>query len=246
MVKITHDLISRCAQYLNAVREFQLDLRSYKITTIENLSSTNNQFSCIDLSDNSITKIPQLPKLTNLRTLLLINNRITVIDPSYAECCPHLENLILTNNKINDIEQLENIAKCTSLIRVSLVDNLITKLSCYRLYLIYLIPTLRVLDFQMVSNSERIQARELFGSDKGKEMIMRIKEKKFHQEEDNEFIRAVEEIRHNDKIKQAISNMIMKISDFEEFMQVENKIKTGEIYDEINQNEENSNNDENE
>ena len=98
----------------------------------------------------------------------------------------------------------------------------------------------------MVSNSERIQARELFGSDKGKEMIMRIKEKKFHQEEDNEFIRAVEEIRHNDKIKQAISNMIMKISDFEEFMQVENKIKSGEIYDEINQHEENSNNDDDE
>jgi U2 small nuclear ribonucleoprotein A' len=100
MVKITPDLISRSAQYLNPVKEFQLDLRSYKIAVIENLSSTNDQFGCIDLSDNSISKLEGLPKLNRLRTIMLINNRIMKVERDFALNCPNLENLILTNNRV--------------------------------------------------------------------------------------------------------------------------------------------------
>jgi U2 small nuclear ribonucleoprotein A' len=102
MVKITSDLISRSAQFLNPVNEFQLDLRGYTIQVIENLSATNDQFGCIDLSDNSISKIDQLPKLNRLRTLLLINNRVSQIEQDFSINCNYLENLILTNNKIRD------------------------------------------------------------------------------------------------------------------------------------------------
>jgi U2 small nuclear ribonucleoprotein A' len=101
MVKITADLISRSSQFLNPVKEFQLDLRGYKIPAIENLSASNDQFGCIDLSDNSIVRIEQLPRLKRLRTLMLINNRISKVDPDYAMDCPYLENLILTNNKVS-------------------------------------------------------------------------------------------------------------------------------------------------
>ncbi len=101
MVKITPDLISRSAQYLNPVKEFQLDLRGYKIAAIENLSATNDQFGCIDLSDNSISKIEDLPKLNRLRTLLLINNRIMKVDKDFGLNCPNLENLVLTNNRVS-------------------------------------------------------------------------------------------------------------------------------------------------
>lgn len=102
MVKITNDLISRCSQYLNAIQEFQLDLRGYKIAVIENLSATNDQFGSIDLSDNSISKLEVLPKLTRLRSLLLINNRINSIEKDFSINCSHLENLILTNNKVSN------------------------------------------------------------------------------------------------------------------------------------------------
>jgi U2 small nuclear ribonucleoprotein A' len=101
MVKITADLISRSAQYLNPVKEFQLDLRGYKISAIENLSATNDQFGCIDLSDNSITFLEVLPKLHRLRNLLLINNRIIKVDKEFALTCPNLENLMLTANKVS-------------------------------------------------------------------------------------------------------------------------------------------------
>lgn len=101
MVKITPDLISRSAQFLNPVKEFQLDLRGYKIAAIENLSATNDQFGCIDLSDNSITKIEELPKLNRLRTLILINNRIMKIEKDFALNCANIENMILTNNRVS-------------------------------------------------------------------------------------------------------------------------------------------------
>ena len=100
MVKINTDLISKSAQFLNPVKEFQLDLRGYKIPAIENLSATNDQFGCIDLSDNSITKLESLPRLNRLRTLLIINNRILKVEDNFGTACPYLENLTLTNNKV--------------------------------------------------------------------------------------------------------------------------------------------------
>ncbi len=108
MVKITSDLINRSAQYLNPIKEFQLDLRGYKIAAIENLSASNDQFGCIDLSDNSITLLEALPKLNRLRTLMIINNRIIRVEKDFAESCPNLENLILTGNKVIIIKLIKD------------------------------------------------------------------------------------------------------------------------------------------
>lgn len=232
MVKITSDLISRCAQYLNAVKEFQLDLRGYKISIIENLSATNDQFGCIDLSDNSISKLESLPKLMRLHSLMIINNRVTSIEKDFAINCPNLENLILTNNKISNIEEIDNLCSCKSLVRLSLVDNMITKLKYYRLYVIYNLPNLRVLDFQQVKSKERQTAKELFTSEKGKKLIERLKNKKY-EEEDKDFVKAVEEIKRDNKINEAISNMIQTISNYDELVKAEEKIKSGEMYKEF-------------
>ena len=135
MVKISADLISRSSQYLNPVKEFQIDLRGYKITIIENLVATNDQFGCIDLSDNSITKIDQLSKLNRLRSIFLINNRVSKVEANFSIDCPYLENLILTNNKVNKIlkkkisslNEIDNLATCKTLLRLALLDNLVTK-----------------------------------------------------------------------------------------------------------------------
>jgi len=39
-MKITADLVSRAGQFLNALKERELDLRGYKIPAIENLGTT--------------------------------------------------------------------------------------------------------------------------------------------------------------------------------------------------------------
>lgn len=221
MVKITADLISRSSQFLNPVKEFQLDLRGYKITAIENLSATNDQFGCIDISDNSIVKVESLPKLNRLRTLLLINNRISKIEPDFALNCPYLENLILTNNKvsflltiikISNITEIDNIATCKSIVRFSLIDNLVSKvrflfkfkMKYYRLYVIFKLPGVRVLDFQKVKLKERIAAKELFTSEKGIKIIESMSSKKFLIEEDEEYLKSIQKIQQDENKKKMI------------------------------------------
>ena len=82
--------------------------------------------------------------------------------------CPHLESLILTNNKISKFEEINKIAAtCATLLRFSLLGNIVTQLPNYRMYVIFKMPNLRVLDFQKVTLKERIAAKKLFESAAG-------------------------------------------------------------------------------
>jgi U2 small nuclear ribonucleoprotein A' len=60
-MRLTADLIQKSAQYLNAINEFHIDLRGYKIPFLENLTATNDQFGTIDLTDNEIAILEYLP-----------------------------------------------------------------------------------------------------------------------------------------------------------------------------------------
>ena len=162
MVKLTSEVISRGFQYMNVSKEYELSLRGFKIMDIQNLSATNDQFACINLTDNSISEINFLPQLKRLKTLMLINNRISRIENDFAINCPFLTNLVLTNNKISDFQQIDNIASCKTLQKLYLVDNVVTKMKNYRLYVIYKIPTLRILDYQRVTKKEREEAKKKF------------------------------------------------------------------------------------
>ena len=162
MVKLTSEVISRGFQYMNVSKEYELNLRGFKIMDIQNLSATNDQFACINLSDNSISEVNYLPQLKRLKTLILINNRISKIEKDFAINCPFLTNLVLTNNKISDFGQIDNISSCKSLQKLYLVDNVVTKIKNYRLYTIYKIPTLRILDYQRVTKKEREEAIKKF------------------------------------------------------------------------------------
>ena len=115
MVKLTSEVISHGFQYMNVSKEYELSLRGFKIISIQNLSATNDQFACINLTDNSISEINMLPQLKRLKTLMLINNRISKVEKDFAINCPFLKNLVLTNNKISDFEQIDNIASCQTL-----------------------------------------------------------------------------------------------------------------------------------
>ena len=116
--------------------------------------------------------------MLRLHTLMLTNNRLTRVDAGFADMCPALESLILTNNKISKLEDVSRIAaSCKSLLRLSLVGNLVSQLPNYRLYVIHLIPSLRVLDFQKVTTKEKQEAKRRFESAQGAQLLKDLKER---------------------------------------------------------------------
>nr|KAF6411828.1 small nuclear ribonucleoprotein polypeptide A' [Rousettus aegyptiacus] len=119
MVKLTAELIEQAAQYTNAVRDRELDLRGYKIPVIENLGATLDQFDAIDFSDNEIRKLDGFPLLRRLKTLLVNNNRICRIGEGLDQALPCLTDLILTNNSLVELGDLDPLAALKSLTYLS-------------------------------------------------------------------------------------------------------------------------------
>ena len=76
--------------------------------------------------------------------------------------CPKLDTLVLTNNRIAKLSDIDELASCTTLLRLSLVGNLVYNLPNYRLYTIHRIPSLKTLDFQKITQKEREMAAALY------------------------------------------------------------------------------------
>uniref|UniRef100_A0A803LXS5 Uncharacterized protein n=1 Tax=Chenopodium quinoa TaxID=63459 RepID=A0A803LXS5_CHEQI len=174
MVKLNADLIWKSPHFFNAIKERELDLRGNKIAYIENLGATEDQFDTIDLSDNEIVKLENFPYLNRLGTLLLNNNRITRINPNIGEYLPKLHTLVLTNNRLVNLVEIDPLASISKLKFLSLLDNNITKKPNYRLYVIYKLKSLRVLDFKKVKQKEREEADKLFSSKEAEEEAKKV------------------------------------------------------------------------
>ena len=150
-MRLTPELIESGYQYINrSTRDRELDLRAYKLTVIENLGATLDQFDSIDFSDNDIRKLDGFPLLLRLKTLYLSNNRITRISDDLNESIPNLSTLILTNNHIQELGDIEPLAAFKKLEVLSLLNNPLTTKKHYRLYVIHKLPDIRLLDFRKV------------------------------------------------------------------------------------------------
>lgn len=73
--------------------------------------------------------------------------------------------------ELGDIDPLVTLENLSSL---SLLHNPITAKAHYRLYVVYKLPQLRLLDFRKIKMKEREEARALFKSKKGKEIQKEI------------------------------------------------------------------------
>eukprot|EP00062_Callorhinchus_milii_P002423 gi/632938589/ref/XP_007905588.1/ PREDICTED: U2 small nuclear ribonucleoprotein A' [Callorhinchus milii] len=177
MVKLTAELIEQVAQYTNPVRDRELDLRGYKIPVIENLGATLDQFDTIDFSDNEIRKLDGFPLLKRLKTLLVNNNRLCRIGEGLEQSLPSLQELILTNNNLQELGDLDPLGTIKSLTFVSLLRNPVTSKKHYRLYVIQKAPHIRVLDFQKVKLKERQEAERMFKGKRGAQLAKDITKK---------------------------------------------------------------------
>lgn len=177
MVKLTPDLIEGAGQYINPIRDRELDLRGYKIPVIENLGTTLDQFDCIDFSDNEIRKFDGFPYLQRVKCLLLNNNRIVRLGEGLEMNLPNLGTLMLTNNSLQELADLEPLSSMKSITMLSLLHNPVVTRRNYREYVIHKFPSLRVLDFKKVKDKERAEAKALFRTREGKTQLKDIQRK---------------------------------------------------------------------
>uniref|UniRef100_A0AC35UDT0 LRRcap domain-containing protein n=1 Tax=Rhabditophanes sp. KR3021 TaxID=114890 RepID=A0AC35UDT0_9BILA len=173
MVKLSEDIIFNGFSRINPCRQRELGLRNQTITEIADLGVTKDAYDCIDLTDNGITKIDNLPTLKNLKTLVMHDNRVRYISDDIGKKLPNLEVLMLTNNLLGELGDINPLAGCRKLRVLHLMGNPCSYNARYKLYLIYKIRSLRVLDFKMIRKKDRDDADALF---KGKANLGNIKE----------------------------------------------------------------------
>ncbi|MED6145761.1 hypothetical protein PIB30_028214 [Stylosanthes scabra] len=235
MVRLTADLIWKSPHFFNAVKDRELDLRGNKIPVIENLGATEDQFDTIDLSDNEIVKLENLPYLNRLGTLLINNNRITRINPNIGEFLPKLHTLVLTNNRIVNLVEIDPLASLPKLQYLSLLDNNITKKQNYRLYVIHKLKSLRVLDFKKVKNKERLEAKRLFDSKEAIEEAQKAPPKKVSPPEIPNVPEVAEEQQTPKLVAPtpeqiiAIKAAIVNSQTLEEVARLEKALKSGQL-----------------
>jgi U2 small nuclear ribonucleoprotein A' len=109
--------------------------------------------------------------------LLYIPNMYRRITDGLGEVIPNLENLVLTNNHLQELGDLDPLAEFKKLTYLSLLSNPVANKQHYRSYVIHKIPSLRVLDFNKVKESEREAAKLMFKSKKGKELAKQLGQK---------------------------------------------------------------------
>jgi hypothetical protein len=133
----------------------------------------------IDFSDNDIKKIDNFPKMTRLTSLLFHNNSVSRIHPTIGSYLPNLSSLLLNNNKINYFYEIEHLSSFLKLSFLSLLENPVAFKSYYREYTIYIIPQLKVLDFQKITISERSSIKNFFEKNEiGKAFLVTVETEK--------------------------------------------------------------------
>ncbi|KAI3863521.1 hypothetical protein MKW92_015389 [Papaver armeniacum] len=241
MVRLTADLIcNKSPHFFNAVADRELDLRGNKIAVIENLGATEDQFDTIDLSDNEIVKLENFPHLKRLGTLIINNNRITRISPNLGEFLPKLHTLVLTNNRLVNLVEIDPLASLPKLQFLSLIDNNITKKPNYRLYVIYKLKQLRLLDFKKVKHKERLEAENMFSSKEAEEEAKKESTQTFVPGEVPDAIETSE----NEKVPKAVAPTpeqiiaikaaIVNSQTLEKVARLEQALKSGQLPAEFN------------
>eukprot|EP00035_Acanthoeca_spectabilis_P005800 m.117454 g.117454 ORF g.117454 m.117454 type:complete len:247 (-) comp13197_c0_seq1:267-1007(-) len=177
-MRISADMVSQAPQFTNTLKDREIDLRERKIPAIENLGTTLDQFDTYDFTNNEIRKLGGFPRFNRLQTLILINNLVSRIAPDLSETIPNLSDLNLKGNKIAQLGALRPLESCTKLVRLCLVGNPVFALENYRLCVIFLLPQLKLLDFERIKDEERRQAKEMFEGEAGAALLKDIAGKK--------------------------------------------------------------------
>lgn len=166
-MKITAELLELSASFVNPLGKLQLDLRGNRIIEIENLFITRDGYEVIDLSDNDIEHLDNMPFLQNLKELYISRNSLTELKLE-GDNLPNLSVLNLHGNKISNIEQISCLSKIASLKCLILTENPICYIDNYREKVLQTLPQLEILDYQPIYHLMRKVGHKIVANENGK------------------------------------------------------------------------------
>ena len=233
-MRLSAELIEEIGeQRVDPNQDRSLILRGFRIADIENLGITRNQYACIDLSDNEISKIENIPSLSRLRTLMIASNVISLISRDAFDGLTELTSLVLSNNRISKLSTLLHLQQLAKLERLSLIDNPVTKIKHYRYFVINLMgKKLRYIDFQRVTDVERIEAKKFFESAEGREMLSQI-QPIAEEPQPTRSVVIEKRVAFGPEVLAKLRDAIAAATDMETVNKLERALKTGEISEDV-------------
>lgn len=107
---------------------FELEERDIvKICNSRGLYETPSLNECLLLHNIGLSRIPLLPNYSNVTSLILENNGITLIQN--LSCMPKLKYLNLNNNKINSVDFSRDFEPLTELEQIHLSSNRVSRIT---------------------------------------------------------------------------------------------------------------------
>lgn len=175
-MRLTADVLLSVRGALNSLQDRECVLRDLSIPAIENLAVLQDQFDHIDLTDNEVMKLENLPPMKRLSSIFLVNNSVSRISKGLGQMVPRLKVVDLTGNQLRYLSEVRNLAEFKDLEHLSLCGNPVIHKPLYRLFMLYCIPSLKFLDFQRITAQEREDAKKVFEGRKGEEVMKAVDE----------------------------------------------------------------------
>lgn len=174
-----------------------------------------------------------MPRLTRLSTLIMNNNKVEKINQDAMQNLPNLRLLILNSNKIGSLEEVKKLSVLRNLEHLSLIDNPVTSVENYRLFVIYHIPCVRILDLSRVKLKERQEAQKIFGASARKEKKKKSKKQNVDEEKKKKMVVVVESgaggseatLKRKSEGSEPVPNKKTKLTEKEIFEAIQ-KVKT--------------------
>ncbi|GBE59589.1 U2 small nuclear ribonucleoprotein A [Babesia ovata] len=170
-MELKSEQIAQGRQSLSPEGDRTISLRDLRVTAIANLGVTRDGYDCIDLSNNEIRKLDNIPLLPRLRTLVVAGNRISKISDTLSDSVPNLTSLVLAGNNIAQLADLTPLFKLTKLERLSLLDNPVIAVPHFTEYMVFRLPSLRYLNFCKIAQKDRLAAAEFFRTEEGLSLL---------------------------------------------------------------------------
>lgn len=167
--------------------------------------------------------------MTRLTTLLLHNNMIHKFGTNLSSTIHKLTSLMMNNNKLSSFSELMGLKGCKTLEHLSLLENPIYFKPNYRVYVIYLLPQLKVLDFQKITDEERKETKEFFQSLSGKTFLTMIE-----QEKQQEKLQSTEQMMNHSQSNKSTKLMLSSLTNEQKTL-IKKAIEKASTKDEIDQ-----------